>query len=63
MRETLRRATDECLSRAGGPPLCPGRDLRELAAGVALEMFTHGVFADERALRAWEKVEKERRGR
>lgn len=30
-------------------------------ARVALEMFTHGVFADERALGAWDTVAKERK--
>jgi AcrR family transcriptional regulator len=32
-------------------------------AKVALEMFTHGVFADERALGAWDMVAKERKSR
>ncbi|WP_454855598.1 TetR family transcriptional regulator [Promicromonospora soli] len=32
-------------------------------ARVALEMFTHGVFADERALGAWDTVAKERKNR
>lgn len=27
---------------------------------VAIEMFTHGLFTDERALDAWEAVGKER---
>jgi TetR/AcrR family transcriptional regulator, regulator of cefoperazone and chloramphenicol sensitivity len=32
-------------------------------AKVAVEMFTHGVFADERALGAWDTVAKERKSR
>lgn len=49
-------------SRAGSRRL-HGMDGTLRYSRVALEMFTHGVFTDERALTAWDAIRKQREAR
>lgn len=53
-------AFDEHLSRVLGVEDLHGMDATLRYSRAALEMFTHGVFADDRALTAWEAIRKGR---
>ncbi|MFI9561570.1 TetR/AcrR family transcriptional regulator [Nonomuraea endophytica] len=53
-------AFDEHLSRVLGVTDLHAMDATLRYSRTAVEMFTHGVFADERALSAWDAVRKER---
>jgi AcrR family transcriptional regulator len=56
-------AFGEHLSRVLGVPDLHDTDATLQYSRAALEIFTHGVFADDRALAAWDAVKKERRPR
>lgn len=51
------------LARSLGVSDLHGMDATLRYSRVAVEMFTHGVFADERALTAWDAVKKGRESR
>ncbi|MGC7101251.1 TetR family transcriptional regulator [Amycolatopsis lurida] len=53
-------AFDEHLTRVLGVEDLHDTDATLRFSRVALEMFTHGIFTDERALDAWDAVSKER---
>lgn len=51
------------LERALGVDDLADTDATASYARVAIEMFTHGVFSDDRTVDAWEALEKERKSR
>jgi hypothetical protein len=53
-------AFDEHVARVLGVEDLHDIDTTLRFSRVAIEMFTHGIFTDERALDAWDAVRKER---